>query len=155
MRNPLKDIEKAKGFVTEIKQNLGYIKSPKRRAFETDMVKCFESLINSFESMIEYKYKLESVEGLLVGRFYSMCLQKAVKGEKMCLKQIIREIDHDINFSKQRKQELINFLFVESAVMDIEKNKKITKQDYWRKFVDDLFREFKMQMIWTSSQKSL
>jgi hypothetical protein len=61
----------------------------------------------------------------------------------------MRKVEDDIDYPKCKKQELINFLFAESAVRSLSSNEKITSEQEWSDLVDNLLIGLKRRMMWS------
>ncbi len=148
MRKPIKDIEKAKYYLDKMKTNLEHINHPRQKDFQIDALNSFITLVNSFESFLENKYKLKSVEGLLCARLYSMFYQSIVDYEEIYLIEVVRKLDDDINYPRLKKEALIHFLYSEEVEKNLELNRPITPLKEWEVMIDRLLLEFKQQMLW-------
>lgn len=149
MQRPIEEIEKAKAFLQQMKKDLRYMQNPLKRDFHIDALNSFIIVINLFESFLKDKYKLEAVEGLLIARIYSMFYGAILDDGQICIARVVQRIEDDIDYPKCKKQELINFLFAESAVRSLENKEKITSEQEWIDLVDNLLTGLKRRMMWS------
>lgn len=151
MQQPFKHIKNAKYFITKMQSDLDKIKNPKAQNFQIDALNSFIMLVNSFESFLENRYKLQAVEGLICGRLFSMFFNSFVDGDSVDMQTCVRKIDEEIKFPSAKKEALVSMLFTEEVMRSVKLKNEVPNVDakLYDGMIEKLLVEFKQQMVWS------
>lgn len=155
--NIQKNLDSATYFINKLKGDLPKIKNAKQRSFTIDMLNSFIMLINTIDVLVANDKEIASVDRLLVARMYGQMYQSVADLKKIDLELIARNIDRDLNNSKETGvAKLANLLRgheIDLLVVDDELTqsslKSVTPVAEYELMINNLIESFRKQIVWS------
>ncbi len=151
--NVFTNIKQIKYEVEQLKKELPYIKNQAKLEQQVRLINTIIMLVNHIEWLLDQKRGVEMVDKLLLARLYSQMFPIYKPEESIDLKQVMRNVQDDLNSDKENlKQKIIDFLRMKEVDFELIKPEpqlhKITKESEYDRMLEDLIYQLKANAQW-------
>ncbi len=151
-----KDLQIAKQVLEKQSEGVVRIKNSSLKEVKIKETNALITLLNNHESILNKRFKLVSLDGLLCARMHTYLFQSIKSGNdnisEILLKDMLLRIDNDLRFPNARKESLISLLETQDFVSQFKNRGLHSLRNQGKEFtvlVDNLLHQIKTNLVWS------